>query len=374
MNRALLATALLAATVAGAQPAPCVPARPAAEVKVALAPGSTLAEVAAWFQSVTCIEPTGPASAFQKKVSLGFSGTISAARAGAVLEAAAAAAGYELANPYPSLRVKERRPTLVEWVPGCDPEQAKAALARVAASGGKSCVLDLKALGRAVDGPVCLDTALSVDGLTVSRLAEGSLWHALGLREGDVLSAWGGSPLTVETAGTLLLDFPGGPDVQLDVKRAGKTVPLRCAVSAGETTPRDFSPISVLRSAIIRTKTSRSGGVKPSDFQLNDAGTQVSVSPSLAALDPSCLATSMRIVPAFRDGRAEGFKLFGIRPESLPALLGFRNGDLVLKVNGRALSSPESALEAYSALRSEKTFAVELERNGAPMTLRIVTR
>lgn len=84
-----------------------------------------------------------------------------------------------------------------------------------------------------------------------------------------------------------------------------------------------------------------------------------------------CLMRTMRVVPAFTDGKPRGFKLFGIRLGSMPEKLGFRNGDVVRSANGHTLDSPERALEAYSALRAAKAIEVELERNGAPLALTI---
>ena len=40
------------------------------------------------------------------------------------------------------------------------------------------------------------------------------------------------------------------------------------------------------------------------------------------------LAMQARIVPAFKDGQAEGFKLFSIRPDSLYSKIGIVNGDV----------------------------------------------
>lgn len=85
--------------------------------------------------------------------------------------------------------------------------------------------------------------------------------------------------------------------------------------------------------------------------------------------NPTSLARQARIVPAVRDGATLGFKLYALRRGSLPKALGFENGDLVRSINGHAFSSMEHAIEAYAKLRHEKTFTVELERRGAPVTL-----
>jgi general secretion pathway protein C len=76
------------------------------------------------------------------------------------------------------------------------------------------------------------------------------------------------------------------------------------------------------------------------------------------------LATQVRIVPAFKDGAPNGFKLFSIRPDSLFARLGLRNGDVLQRINGLSLSSPDRALEAYSRLRDASRIELEVERQG----------
>ena len=76
------------------------------------------------------------------------------------------------------------------------------------------------------------------------------------------------------------------------------------------------------------------------------------------------LATQVRIVPFFKDGAAQGFKLFSIRPDSLFARLGLRNGDVLQRINGLSLESPDRAFEAYNRLRDSSRIELEVERNG----------
>ena len=84
------------------------------------------------------------------------------------------------------------------------------------------------------------------------------------------------------------------------------------------------------------------------------------------------VARSVRVVPAFLDGQPQGFKLFAIRPGSVFALLGLRNGDLVRSFNGLDMSSPDKALEAYATLRSAAEVKLELERAGTRIVLTYV--
>jgi general secretion pathway protein C len=72
-----------------------------------------------------------------------------------------------------------------------------------------------------------------------------------------------------------------------------------------------------------------------------------------------------RIVPAFKDGVAQGFKLFSIRPDSIYTKIGIQNGDVIRRINGYDLNSPEKALEIYSKLKEASRIDIEVERNGA---------
>lgn len=82
-----------------------------------------------------------------------------------------------------------------------------------------------------------------------------------------------------------------------------------------------------------------------------------------------CATGSARVVPSFRDGKPNGFKVFAIRAKSLWAAAGFQNGDTWLSVNGMPLDGPDKALEAYAQVRKASRFTVELERAGKPVTL-----
>ena len=56
--------------------------------------------------------------------------------------------------------------------------------------------------------------------------------------------------------------------------------------------------------------------------------------------DMEQLATQMRLVPHMgSDGEIDGMKMFGIRRDSLPLQLGFRNGDTILTINDEPITS-----------------------------------
>ena len=76
------------------------------------------------------------------------------------------------------------------------------------------------------------------------------------------------------------------------------------------------------------------------------------------------IATQARIVPSFKNGVANGFKLFSIRPNSLYSKIGIQNGDVIRRINGYEINSPDKALEIYSKLKEANRIEIELERRG----------
>jgi general secretion pathway protein C len=82
---------------------------------------------------------------------------------------------------------------------------------------------------------------------------------------------------------------------------------------------------------------------------------------------PSVLAKQARVVPYRKDGETIGYKIYGIRPNSLPWLLGLRSGDLVQAVNDHALDSLDNAMRLYRELRRARHLEIELQRRGKPV-------
>ncbi len=80
--------------------------------------------------------------------------------------------------------------------------------------------------------------------------------------------------------------------------------------------------------------------------------------------DLNKIATQARIVPSFKNGVANGFKLFSIQPGSLYSSLGIENGDVIQRINGYELNSPEKVLELYQKVKELPNWTIEGERGG----------
>jgi general secretion pathway protein C len=81
------------------------------------------------------------------------------------------------------------------------------------------------------------------------------------------------------------------------------------------------------------------------------------------------ILSSARVVPHEENGQVVGVKLYGIRRNSLLGKLGLQNGDLLRTINGFAMSSPDTALEAYTRLRTASNLAVAVVRRGQAMNI-----
>lgn len=82
------------------------------------------------------------------------------------------------------------------------------------------------------------------------------------------------------------------------------------------------------------------------------------------------LGREARIVPNFQDGATNGFKIFSIRRDSVAKKLGLANNDILKSVNGHDLSDTAGAMGLLGKLSSERSFTLEVLRDGKPMTLR----
>jgi hypothetical protein len=87
--------------------------------------------------------------------------------------------------------------------------------------------------------------------------------------------------------------------------------------------------------------------------------------------DPSVILKSARVVPATRDGKTIGFKLYGIRRGGAFSFkwLGLKNGDTVVAVSGVELRAMEDLLDGLPKWKKAKKLVVEIERKGKPLEL-----
>ncbi len=90
--------------------------------------------------------------------------------------------------------------------------------------------------------------------------------------------------------------------------------------------------------------------------------------------NPMAIAKGARVMPSSKNGEADGFRLYAVRPSSVYAKLGFSNGDTIHAINGFELNSMDKAMEVYGKLRDAGSLQVNITRRGKPVTLNYTIR
>lgn len=72
-----------------------------------------------------------------------------------------------------------------------------------------------------------------------------------------------------------------------------------------------------------------------------------------------------RLVPEIKDGQQKGFKLVGVKNESLWRRVGLNNGDVLTAVNGISMAQPDQGFAVYNALQDQREIRIEFLKNGS---------
>lgn len=86
------------------------------------------------------------------------------------------------------------------------------------------------------------------------------------------------------------------------------------------------------------------------------------------------LGKQVRVVPNYKGGKYEGFRMIGMNNSSMFRDIGFNNGDVVKVINGNRIDSPNKALALYEALKTKSRLTVQIERNGILKTMRYLVQ
>lgn len=71
------------------------------------------------------------------------------------------------------------------------------------------------------------------------------------------------------------------------------------------------------------------------------------------------------------NGEIDGYRVSGIRRNTLPNAIGVKNGDIVHGLNGISATSMHGAMKAYAAARSSDELVFDLTRRGEETTLTV---
>lgn len=218
------------------------------------------------------------------------------------------------------------------------------------------------------------------------RVKDAALAKSLGLEPDDVITAMSGKPLTreLDTYDVITkLSLMNATTLYVEVSRKDKPLLLRWRLDGDLRQARYSATTSTSLFGAYPPPTPPS---YPSYAPDPDDDAMTALLDSIVKVDdshykiprkvvdavlanPMSIAKGARVVPAIKNGQADGFKLYAIRPSSVYAKLGLANGDTIHAVNGFELTSPDKALEVYTKLRDATELEFEITRRGQPVSI-----
>lgn len=88
-----------------------------------------------------------------------------------------------------------------------------------------------------------------------------------------------------------------------------------------------------------------------------------------AIKDVNTLMKQIRIRPHFKNGKPDGFRLTGIRPNSIFYNMGLKSGDIIMGVDGKDIESVDDALKFYQNMQSSSKVQLQIKRRGRLKTI-----
>lgn len=93
-----------------------------------------------------------------------------------------------------------------------------------------------------------------------------------------------------------------------------------------------------------------------------------------ALADLNKVVTQARVVPNLVGGQVAGFTIFDIVPGSIYTKLGLQNNDVVERINGVEIKTPEALYQLFQQVRTQRSIALDFRRNGKRETAQIEIR
>jgi general secretion pathway protein C len=84
--------------------------------------------------------------------------------------------------------------------------------------------------------------------------------------------------------------------------------------------------------------------------------------------NPAQAMSDARLLPSQKDGKIEGFRASEVKPNGLFAMVGIKNGDVLLRLNDFPVDSPDKALQSFIALKGQNRLKLDMIRDGRPVT------
>lgn len=205
------------------------------------------------------------------------------------------------------------------------------------------------------------------------KLKDDTLAKSLGLEPSDVITSISGRPITrdMDLYDVMFnVSMMNATTLYVEVVRTGSPLLVRWRLDGDLKQARYANSGSPMAS--LYTTPSAPDPVLDTIERIDDTHVKVPKATAETVLgDPMTYAKGARVVPAIKNGKPAGLKLYAIRPNTLYARLNIMNGDTISAVNGEQLMSLDRALEVYTKLRNATELTFDIERRGRPMQLTI---
>lgn len=90
-----------------------------------------------------------------------------------------------------------------------------------------------------------------------------------------------------------------------------------------------------------------------------------------ALSDLNKIMTQARVMPEMDGGKISGYTIFNIAPGSLYTKLGLQNNDVVERVNGVEIKSPDALYQLFQQIRNQKRIVLDFRRSGMRKSVNI---
>jgi serine protease Do len=187
-------------------------------------------------------------------------------------------------------------------------------------------------------------------GVEITRIEDGSPAEKAGLKTGDVVLEYNGQRVEgMEQFGRLVRETPTGREVKLLISRNGAqqtiaaTVATRKMRTVTTSNMRDYFP-----------------GVDMPDIHLPDMP-QVFTTWRSPVLGVESEALTPQLATFF--GVKDGVLVRSVIKDSAAEKAGIKAGDIITKVDGSTVTTPNELVSALRSARSKKTFPVDLMRD-----------
>ncbi|MBI5018628.1 MAG: PDZ domain-containing protein [Deltaproteobacteria bacterium] len=177
--------------------------------------------------------------------------------------------------------------------------------------------------------------------------------------------------LGLRLVGTVLVNRQGKSVVVLEDRRSGEQGVYHEGDRCGDTLIRSIRSGSVVVDAgrgdeVLALEGAAETG-DPGPEPASPVVDRKEVAPELPTAPQS--AEQIRTRLDHRDGKLRGLIVYNIAPESAFAKMGLLDGDVILAVNGRPVTTTAEILDLYDTLQRGGTFTLEVDRSETPQEL-----